>query len=81
MKKVTVKLLNDGGYDGLKHLEFPITVKGSRSFVRGSVIDVPISELLRIGYDMDAGLASQMPDCEPDDKLLPFFINSEAVIV
>lgn len=54
MKKgdvVKIKLLNDGLYGDMDHINFPVEVE---AVFDGSGYDVPISELVRIG-------------CEPDD--------------
>jgi len=50
-----VELLNDGGYDGLKHLQFPLEVEVCKECMRG--VDVHITEILRIGgryFEVDA---------------------------
>lgn len=58
--KVKARLNNDGGYDGLKHVTFPVEVYAYAN-KSGSQIDVPMSELERIGYK-EACLAGAIPD-------------------
>lgn len=80
MKNVTVKLINHGGYDGLKHLEFPIEVQGKLHEVLG-YIDVSMSELERIGYDKVKGQIAEFKDCAEGSDGLTFFQGGEAVVI
>lgn len=69
--KVKALLLNHGTYDGLKHLDFPIEVEGDLNKTMG-YINVPMSELLRIGYDPVAGGVGNLPDTDDMQEPLPF---------
>lgn len=71
--KVKARLNNDGGYDGLKHVTFPVEVYAYAN-KSGSQIDVPMGELERIGYDKEAGLAGVIPDQLDMTKPLTFII-------
>lgn len=69
-------LLNHGGYDGLKHLEFPIEVEAHKR--NNKLADVKIHELVRVGFDWAAAMhRTDMPDCEPEDTELSFWIGHE----
>lgn len=69
--KAKALLLNHGGYDGMKHLTFPIEAVGDYSD-NLRYLDVPMNELLRIGYDSVAGNVGELPDgADP----LPFMIG------
>lgn len=80
MREVTVKLIQHGGYDGLKHLAFPKVVKGRVHDVLG-YIDVPMDELIKIGYSKEAGQIGDVPDCAADSACLTFFQGSEAEVI
>ena len=81
MKKVQVKLLNHGGYDGLKRVEFPQVVEGFEHPTL-NYIDVPFEELERIGYDKTKGrCCGNMPDCAEGSSCLTFFQFSEAEVI
>lgn len=80
MKPVKAKLITHGGYDGLKHLTFPIEVSGYVHPYLG-YIDVPMNELERIGYNKQAGQVADIPDCSAESMDLTFFQGSEAVII
>ena len=80
MKPVTVKLINHGSYDGLKHITFPVIVKGM-IHERLGFIDVPMDELIKVGYSKEAGQVADMPDCAANSTHLTFFQGSEAVVV
>lgn len=69
--KVKALLLNNGTYDGLKHLNFPIEVEADYiQFL--NYVNVPMSELLRIGYDPVAGGVSNTNDMQ---EPLPFMLS------
>lgn len=72
--KVKARILNHGTYDGMKHLEFPIEVVGERGWFMGHV-NVPMRELLRIGYDIEAGSIGELPDQLDMADPLPFMIS------
>lgn len=72
--KVKARILNHGTYDGMKHLEFPIEVIGEKIGFLGYV-NVPMSELLRIGYDPEAGQVGDLPDQLDMAEPLPFMIR------
>lgn len=80
MKKVQVKLLNHGGYDGLKRVEFPQVVEGFEHPTL-NYIDVPFEELERIGYDKAKGRCGNLPDCAEGSSCLTFFKFSEAEVI
>lgn len=80
MKNVTVKLINHGGYDGLKKVTFPQTVQGLLHEGLG-YIDVPVSELNKIGYDAVAGKVAEVPDCAEGSDCLTFFQGSECEVI
>lgn len=80
MKKVQVRLLCHGGYDGLKHLEFPQVVEGFEHPTL-NYFDVPFDELDRIGYDKAKGRCGNMPDCAEGSLCLTFFKWSEAEVI
>lgn len=79
--KVKARLLNCGSYDGLKHLDFPIEVEADHiQFL--NYVNVPMSELLRIGYDPVAGGMGELPDTNDMQEPLPFMLSwGEAEIV
>lgn len=79
--KVKVMLLNHGTYDGLKHLNFPIEVEADHiQFL--NYVNVPMSELLRIGYDPVAGGVGELPDTSDMHEPLPFMLSwGEAEII
>lgn len=69
--KVKALLLNHGTYDGLKHLDFPIEVEADHIQCL-NYVNVPMSELLRIGYDPVAGGVGNLPDTGDMQEPLPF---------
>lgn len=72
--KVKALLLNCGSYDGLKHLDFPIEVEADHiQFL--NYVNVPMSELLRIGYDPVAGGVGELPDTNDMQEPLPFMLS------
>lgn len=72
--KVKARLLNCGSYDGLKHLDFPIEVEADHiQFL--NYVNVPMSELLRIGYDPVAGGVGEIPDTNDMQEPLPFMLS------
>lgn len=72
--KVKALLLNCGSYDGLKHLDFPIEVEADHiQFL--NYVNVPMSELLRIGYDPVAGGVCELPDTSNMQEPLPFMLS------
>lgn len=72
--KVKALLLNNGTYDGLKHLDFPIEVEADHiQFL--NYLNVPMSELLRIGYDPVAGGVGELPDTSDMQDPLPFMLS------
>lgn len=72
--KVKARILNHGTYEGMKHLKFPIEVEAELiEFM--NYIDVPMSELLRIGYDAEAGSIGELPDQLDMAAPLPFMIG------
>lgn len=79
--KVKALLLSHGTYDGLKHLDFPIEVEADH-IQSLRYINVPMSELLRIGYDPVAGGLGELPDTDDMQEPLPFMLNwGEAEII
>ena len=80
MEQVKVKLISHGGYDGLKHLSFPIVVDGFVHPVLGYV-DVTMRELERVGYDFEKGQIGEIADCAKDSDSLTFFQGSEAEVI
>ncbi len=79
--KVKARLLNHGTYDGLKHLDFPIEVEAEH-IQSLRYINVPMSELLRIGYDPVAGGVGEIPDANDMQEPLPFMLSwGEAEII
>lgn len=48
-----VKLLNDGSYDGLKGIKFPVEVETCGHVGVGSLVLIAASELVRIGAKAD----------------------------
>lgn len=75
--KVKALLLNNGTYDGLKHLDFPIEVEADHIQFLNYVnyVNVPMSELLRIGYDPVAGGVGELPDTSDMQESLPFILS------
>lgn len=72
--KVKARILNHGSYDGMKHLEFPIEVEADHiQFL--NYVNVPMSELLRIGYDPVAGGVGNLPDTDDMQEPLPFMLS------
>lgn len=67
-----VKLLNDGGYSELSHLNFPIEVSGEYFSVNGSesLVDVDACELIRVGARWDA--------CDGE---LSFYVGTECEVI
>lgn len=80
MEQVKVKLISHGGYDGLKHISFPKVVKGRVHEVLG-YIDVPMDELIKIGYSKEAGQIGDAPDCAADSTCLTFFQGIDAEVI
>ena len=72
--KVKALLLNCGSYDGLKHLDFPIEVEADHIQVL-NYVNVPMSELLRIGYDPVVGGVGELPDTNDMQEPLPFMLS------
>lgn len=73
MKRVTVEILNDGTYDGMKHLTFPIRIYGAIDYGwEVGMVDVPLSALVDAGYDKEAGQVAEIPDCYEGDAFLTF---------
>ncbi len=48
-----VKLLNDGGYGGMRNTKFPAIVNGFYYDVSDRVVGIDCSELIRVGADED----------------------------
>lgn len=67
-----IKLLNDGGYEPLKHVKFPVLVEGFGYDNSDRCIGVTGGELLRIGGDIQYIF-------EGDD--LAFLIGEECEII
>lgn len=78
---VKARLLTDGGYDGMKGVKFPVEVEAVL-FDNLRYIEVPMSELLRIGYDTVAGGLGGIPDQADMSEPLPFMISwGEAEVI
>ena len=65
----TVILINNGGYSGLTKVTFPISVEADVDEEAG-LIHVPISELERIGADMDLFNLGPYAWCIPDEAVV-----------
>ena len=50
MSTTKVRLLNDGGYSGFEHVEFPVDVYATFLHTGIDIISVSLSELSRIGF-------------------------------
>lgn len=74
LTRVTVEILNDGTYDGMKHLTFPIRIENCLDYgVEVGMVDVPIDALVAAGYDkVKGGMNPESPDCMDNDTFLPF---------
>ncbi|HAK2374302.1 TPA: hypothetical protein H1940_004732 [Salmonella enterica] len=78
---VTVEILNDGSYDGMKHLTFPIRIENCLDYgLEVGMVDVPVDALVAAGYDRVKGLTCAIPDCLESDMFLPFSYD-ECLIV
>lgn len=62
-----VRLLNDGGYDALSHIEFPVDVIAKP--YNYDLADVDKSEIIRIGATW------------PHESSLSFWIGSECEVI
>lgn len=74
LTRVTVEILNDGTYDGMKHLTFPIRIENCLDYgVEVGMVDVPLDALVAAGYDkVKGGMNPESPDCYDSDTFLPF---------
>lgn len=74
LTRVTVEILNDGTYDGMKHLTFPIRIENCVDYgVEIGMVDVPLDALVAAGYDkVKGGMNPESPDCMDSDTFLPF---------
>ncbi|EFR5223074.1 hypothetical protein HYL88_004630 [Salmonella enterica subsp. enterica serovar Infantis] len=74
LKRVTVEILNDGSYDGMKHLTFPIRIENCIDYgIEVGMVDVPLYALIEAGYDKVKGnLNPESPDCAESDVFLCF---------
>ncbi|UGO53581.1 hypothetical protein DEVORATOR_65 [Citrobacter phage_vB_CfrD_Devorator] len=54
LKRVTVEILNDGSYDRMKHLTFPIRIENCIDYgIEVGMVDVPLDALIAAGYDKE----------------------------
>ncbi|MGL6296315.1 MAG: hypothetical protein ACRC3K_07920 [Plesiomonas sp.] len=65
-----VRLLNDGTYDELSHIEFPVEVEAELDGCR-QLFNIPWAELVRIGAK-DSGV---------DYGSLPFYVDTECELI
>ena len=67
-----VRLLNDGGYREISHINFPVEVSGEYFPVNGSesLVDVDACEIIKIGGDWDA--------CDGE---LSFYVGTECEVI
>lgn len=73
LKRVTVEILNDGSYDGMKHLTFPIRIENCVDYgIEVGMVDVPLDALIAAGYDKEKGLCADVPDCYESETYFPF---------
>ncbi|EKL2214111.1 hypothetical protein PQ125_002645 [Salmonella enterica] len=74
LKRVTVDILNDGSYDGMKHLTFPIRIDGALDYgLEVGMVDVPLDALVAAGYDTEKGqIDVNSPDYAKGDLFLCF---------
>lgn len=73
LKRVTVEIMNDGSYDGMKHLTFPIRIENCIDYgIEFGMVDVPLDALIAAGYDKVKGQIVEIPDCKESDTFLPF---------
>lgn len=75
-------ITKNGGYDGMRHLTFPIIMDSQTSHCINGLVVVSVAEMEKVGYDFEAG---HKPDCRPDttgrDGVLAFVIGLEAEII
>lgn len=73
LKRVTVEILNDGSYDGMKHLTFPIRIENCIDYgIEVGMVDVPLDALVAAGYDKEKGQCADIPDIYESDTHFPF---------
>lgn len=73
LTRVNIEILNDGTYDGMKHLKFPIRIEGALDYgLEVGMVDVPLDKLIAVGYDKVKGNMAEVPDCMESDMFLPF---------
>ena len=74
LNRATVEILNDGTYEGMKHLTFPIRIENCVDYGADiGLVDVPLDALIAAGYDKVKGRINEdEPDCYDSDKFLPF---------
>lgn len=73
LKRVTVEILNDGSYDGMKHLTFPIRIENCIDYgIEVGMVDVPLDALIAAGYDKEKGQCADIPDSHESDTHFPF---------
>lgn len=72
-KRVTVEILNDGSYDGMKHLTFPICIENCIYYgIEVCMVYVPLDALIAAGYDKEKGQCADIPDIYENGTHLPF---------
>lgn len=73
LKRVTVEILNDGSYYGMKHLTFPIRIENCIDYgIEVGMVDVPLDALIAAGYDKEKGQCADIPDSYESDTHFPF---------
>lgn len=73
VRKVSIEILNDGGYDGFDNVTFPVRIDNCIDYgIDLGLVDVPVSEAVKIGYDVDGWKKSGVPDFCREQPFLAF---------
>lgn len=75
-------ITNNGDYDGMRHLTFPIVMDSTTAHCVNGLVKVTVAEMEKVGYDFQAGhQPGDRPDTTGRDGWLAFVIGLEAEII
>lgn len=75
-------ITNNGDYDGMRHLTFPIIMESKTAHCVNGLVKVTVSEMEKVGYDFEAGhQPGECHDTAGRDGWLAFVIGLEAEII
>lgn len=75
-------ITKNGGYDGMRHLTFPIIMESQTAHFVNGLVKITVAEMEKVGYDFEAGhLPGDRPDTTGRDGWLAFVIGLEAEVI